>query len=89
MNSFQTLPAILFFLPSFLFLLIIAQKIFTDSTFLPNHSDPVCIFNNGPKDGRLLFCQNRVGTASLIVTCGKAAKSADFAGVKYDIILIS
>lgn len=89
MNSFQTLPAILFFLPSFLFLLIIAQKIFTDSTFLPNHSDPVCIFNSGPKDGRLLFCQNRVGTASLIVTCGKAAESADFAGIKYNIILFS
>lgn len=89
MNSFQTLPANRSFLPSFLFLLIIAQKIFTDSTFLPNHSDPVCIFNSGPKDGRLLFCQNRVGTASLIVTCGKAAESADFAGVKYDIILIS
>lgn len=89
MNSFQTLPAILFFLPSFLFLLIISQKIFTDSTFLPNRSDPVCIFNSGPKDDRLLFCQNRVGTASLIVTCGKAAESADFAGVKYDIILIS
>lgn len=89
MNSFQTLPAILFFLPSFLFLLIIAQKTFTDSTFLPNHSDPVCIFNSGPKDGRLLFCQNRVGTASLIVTCGKAAKSPDFAGIKYNIILFS
>ena len=89
MNSFQTLPAILFFLPSFLFLLIIAQKIFTDSTFLPNHSDPVCIFNSGPKDGRLLFCQNRVGTASPIVTCGKAAKSPDFAGIKYNIILFS
>lgn len=89
MNSFQTLPAILFFLPSFLFLLIIAQKIFTDSTFLPNHSDPVCIFNSGPKDGRLLFCQNRVGTASLIVTCGKAAKSPDFADANYNIILIS
>lgn len=89
MNSFQTLPAILFFLPSFLFLLIIAQKIFTDSTFFPNHSDPVCIFNSGPKDGRLLFCQNRVGTASLIVTCGKAAKSPDFADANYNIILIS
>ena len=89
MNSFRTLPAILFFLPSFLFLLIIAQKIFTDSTFLPNHSDPVCIFNSGPKDGRLLFCQNRVGTASLIVTCGKAAKSPDFADANYNIILIS
>ena len=89
MNSFQTLPATLSFLPSALFLPIVAQKIFTDSTFLPNHSDPVCIFNSGPKDGRLLFCQNRVGTASLIVTCGKAAKSLDFADANYNIILIS
>lgn len=89
MNSFQTLPANLSSLPSFLFFPVVSHKIFTDSTFLPNHSDPVCIFNSGPKDGRLLFCQNRVGTASLIVTCGKAAESADFAGVKYDIILIS
>lgn len=89
MNSFQTLPANLSSLPSFLFFPVVSHKIFTDSTFLPNHSDPVCIFNSGPKDGRLLFCQNRVGTASLIVTCGKAAESADFAGIKYNIILFS
>ena len=89
MNSFQTLPANLSFLPSVLFLLIIARKIFTDSMFLSTISDPGCIFNSGANDGCLLFCQNRMGTASLIVTCGKAAKSPDFAGAKYNIILIS
>lgn len=88
MNSFQTLPAILSFLLSFLFLPIIAQKIFTDSMFLSSFSDPGCIFNSGTKDDCPLFCQNRMGTASLIVTCGKAAESPDFAGVKYNIILI-
>lgn len=89
MNSFQTLPVNLSFLPSVLFLLIIARKIFTDSMFLSSRSDPGCIFNSGTKDGCPLFCQNRVGTASLIVTCGKAAKSPDFADANYNIILIS
>lgn len=89
MNSFQTLPANLSSLPSFLFLPVVAQKIFTCSIFLSRLSDPGCIFNSGPKDGRLLFCQNHMGTASLIVTCGKAAESPDFAGIKYNIILFS
>ena len=89
MNSFQTLPANLSFLPSALFLPVVAQKIFTCSIFLSRLSDPGCIFNSGQKDGRLLFCQNRVGTASLIVTCGKAAKSPGFADANYNIILIS
>lgn len=89
MNSFQTLPATLSFLPSALFLPIVAQKIFTDSTFLPNHSDPGCIFNSGTKGNCPLFCQNHMGTASLIVTCGKAAKSPDSADANYNIILIS
>lgn len=89
MNSFQTLPATLSFLPSALFLPIVAQKIFTDSTFLPNHSDPVCIFNSGTKGNCPLFCQNHMGTASLIVTCSKAAKSPDSADANYNIILIS
>lgn len=89
MNSFQTLPVNLSFLPSVLFLLIIARKIFTDSMFLSKLSNPGCIFNSSTKDGCPLFCQNRVGTASLIVTCGKAAKSPDFADANYNIILIS
>lgn len=81
MNSFQTLPANLSFLSSALFLPIVAQKTFTGSMFLSNLSDPGCIFNSGTKDDCPLFCQNRMGTASLIVTCGKAAKPPDFAGV--------
>lgn len=89
MNSFQTLPANLSFLPSALFLPIVAQKIFTGSIFLSRLSDPGCIFNSGTKGNCLLFCQNRMGTASLIVTCGKAAKSPDFADANYNIILIS
>lgn len=89
MNSFQTLPVNLSFLPSALFLPIVAQKIFTDSIFLSKLSNPGCIFNSGAKGNCPLFCQNHMGTASLIVTCGKAAKTPDFDGAEYNIILIS